>query len=138
MERLGHPVKKLRRVRFGPLKLKGLAVGEWRELTPVELGTLRRASTAEARRVIHRAVVEKRKKAKRKKTGPVTVMGRPLKADPVKRAGKPKPTRSGGPKSGSKFGPKSGSKFGSKSGSKSGGGRSTGTRGRKSSGQERR
>ncbi len=130
MERLGHPVKKLRRVRFGPLKLKGLAVGEWRELTPVELGTLRRASTAEARRVIHRAVVEKRKKAKRKKTGPVTVMGRPLKADPVKRAGKPKPTRSGGPKSG----PKSGSKFGSKSG----GGRSTGTRGRKSSGQERR
>lgn len=134
MERLGHPVKKLRRVRFGPLKLKGLAVGEWRELTPVELGTLRRASTAEARRVIHRAVVEKRKKAKRKKTGPVTVMGRPLKADPVKRAGKPKPTRSGG----SRSGPKSGSKFGSKSGSKSGGGRSTGTRGRKSSGQERR
>jgi 23S rRNA pseudouridine2605 synthase len=40
----GHPVKKLRRTSFGPLKLKGLAVGEWRELTGKELSALRKAS----------------------------------------------------------------------------------------------
>jgi 23S rRNA pseudouridine2605 synthase len=42
--RVGHPVKRLRRVRLGPLELKGLAVGEWRELTPRELNALRRAA----------------------------------------------------------------------------------------------
>jgi 23S rRNA pseudouridine2605 synthase len=155
MERIGHPVKKLRRVRFGPLKLKGLAVGEWRELTPAELGTLRRASTAEARRVIHRAVVEKRKKAKRKKVGEVTVMGRPLKADPVKRAGKPKKPRSTGAKTNSRStgaktgsrstgaktgsrstGAKTGSRStGAKTNSRSTGARSTSGRGRKSGGK---
>jgi pseudouridine synthase len=41
---LGHPVKKMRRTSFGPLKLKGLAVGEWRELTGREIEMLRRAS----------------------------------------------------------------------------------------------
>ena len=44
MDRVGHPVRKLRRVQMGPLKLKGLAVGEWRELTPGELRALRRAA----------------------------------------------------------------------------------------------
>ena len=39
--RVGHPVKRLRRVRLGPLELKGLAVGEWRELTSRELAALR-------------------------------------------------------------------------------------------------
>ena len=47
MDRVGHPVRKLRRVQMGPLKLKGLAVGEWRELTPGELGALRRAAAGE-------------------------------------------------------------------------------------------
>ena len=47
MLELGHPVKKLRRTSFGPLKLKGLAVGEWRDLTPKELDLLRRASRHE-------------------------------------------------------------------------------------------
>ncbi len=41
---VGCPVKKLERVAMGPLKLKGLAVGEWRELTKVELQALRRAA----------------------------------------------------------------------------------------------
>ena len=41
---LGHPVKKMRRTSFGPLKLKGLAVGEWRELTGREIDMLTRAS----------------------------------------------------------------------------------------------
>lgn len=44
LDRVGHPVRKLRRVQMGPLRLKGLAVGEWRELTPGELGSLRRAA----------------------------------------------------------------------------------------------
>jgi 23S rRNA pseudouridine2605 synthase len=39
--KLGHPVKKLRRVRMGPLQLKSLQVGEWRELNAKELKTLR-------------------------------------------------------------------------------------------------
>ena len=47
MLELGFPVKKLRRTSFGPLKLKGLAVGEWRELTAKELDQLRRASRKE-------------------------------------------------------------------------------------------
>lgn len=41
---VGSPVKKLERVAMGPLQLKGLAVGEWRELTKVELQALRRAA----------------------------------------------------------------------------------------------
>ena len=41
---LGYPVKKLRRVRMGPLALKGLAPGEWRELSRGELTALRRAA----------------------------------------------------------------------------------------------
>jgi 23S rRNA pseudouridine2605 synthase len=44
MARLGHPVKRLRRVQVGPLKLKGLRVGEWRELTRAELTAIKRAS----------------------------------------------------------------------------------------------
>ncbi len=44
MARLGHPVKKLRRVQLGPLKLKDLQPGQWRELLPAELGALRKAA----------------------------------------------------------------------------------------------
>lgn len=44
MARLGHNVKKLRRVQMGPLKLHGLQPGQWRELTPIELKSLRRAA----------------------------------------------------------------------------------------------
>ena len=70
MDRIGHPVKKLRRVRLGPLKLKGLAVGDWRELTPAELGLLRRASQRVERREKAVARTSKRKasKATTKKT----------------------------------------------------------------------
>jgi len=49
MRVLGLPIRKLTRVAMGPLQLKGLAVGRWRELTREEIGTLRRA-TAPARR----------------------------------------------------------------------------------------
>jgi pseudouridine synthase len=42
LEHVGHPVRKLRRVRYGPLTTAGLEPGDWRELTPAELGSLRR------------------------------------------------------------------------------------------------
>lgn len=47
---LGFPVKKMRRTSFGPLKLKGLAVGEWRDLAPREIDQLMRKSRAGTRR----------------------------------------------------------------------------------------
>ena len=70
MDRIGHPVKKLRRVALGPLKLKGLSVGDWRELTPGELGQIRRASQRVERRekAVARATRRKAKKAATKKT----------------------------------------------------------------------
>jgi pseudouridine synthase len=48
MARLGHQVKKLRRVQMGPLKLRGLQPGQWRELTAEELKSLRRAARLSA------------------------------------------------------------------------------------------
>jgi pseudouridine synthase len=44
MARLGHKVRKLRRVQLGPLKLKGLQPGQWRELTKQELAALQKAA----------------------------------------------------------------------------------------------
>ncbi|MGD9691673.1 MAG: pseudouridine synthase [Phycisphaerales bacterium] len=41
---VGHPVKKLVRTKIGPLELKGLALGEWRELTRDELKALKAAA----------------------------------------------------------------------------------------------
>ena len=61
---LGHPVKKLRRVKMGPLRLKGLAVGEWRDLTADELDQVRRDAFADAA-TIHR----RRERAERNEGG---------------------------------------------------------------------
>jgi 23S rRNA pseudouridine2605 synthase len=44
LERVGHPVKRLRRTRYGKLTVDGLGPGEWRELTPDELTALQRPS----------------------------------------------------------------------------------------------
>ena len=44
MLRFGHPVRRLRRVGMGPLRLRGLGVGAWRELTARELHELREAA----------------------------------------------------------------------------------------------
>jgi pseudouridine synthase len=44
LARLGHKVTKLRRVAIGGVTLKGVAAGEWRALTRVEVGALRKAS----------------------------------------------------------------------------------------------
>ncbi len=44
LARLGFKVRRLKRVGIGPLRLKGLAVGQWRPLTPTELSQLRKAA----------------------------------------------------------------------------------------------
>lgn len=43
---VGHPVTALRRERFGPVQLGGLAPGEWRELTDDEIRALERVAGA--------------------------------------------------------------------------------------------
>jgi len=50
LARLGHPVKKLKRVQIGPLSLKGLPAGGCRRLTARELTGLRKAVKAASRR----------------------------------------------------------------------------------------
>jgi 23S rRNA pseudouridine2605 synthase len=42
LEAVGHPVQALRRVRFGPLGVRGLKPGEWRELSPDEVEKLKK------------------------------------------------------------------------------------------------
>lgn len=44
MVRLGHRVKKLRRIAIGSVQLKGVGVGQWRLLTRIEISSLRRAA----------------------------------------------------------------------------------------------
>ena len=46
LETVGHPVLKLHRSHYGPLTVDGLAPGDWRELTAVEVEALRRAAPA--------------------------------------------------------------------------------------------
>jgi hypothetical protein len=78
LETLGHPIRKLRRVRMGPLQLKGLQAGEWRELAPKELAILRehafatpqqRAARREERRPAP-AVREDRRPPRARREGP--------------------------------------------------------------------
>ncbi len=47
LARLGHKVRRLQRIAIGPLKLKGLAVGEWRCLTASEVKRLYKAAGLE-------------------------------------------------------------------------------------------
>ncbi len=42
LEEVGHPVKALERVAFGPLRLGSLQIGEYRELSPAEVEHLHR------------------------------------------------------------------------------------------------
>jgi pseudouridine synthase len=65
-ERIGHPVKKLRRTRLGPLRLKGLAVGEWRELTSGELASLKRAARKASTKAAKAPPRKKRRSARRR------------------------------------------------------------------------
>jgi 23S rRNA pseudouridine2605 synthase len=45
LARLGHKVRRLRRVAIGPLSIKGMSVGEWRLLTASEVNQLRHVSS---------------------------------------------------------------------------------------------
>jgi len=40
---VGHPVKRLRRTHIGPLALRGLQPGQWRDLTPKEVSSIKQA-----------------------------------------------------------------------------------------------
>jgi len=42
LEAVGHPAESLRRIRFGPLGVRGLKPGEWRELSEVEVEKLKK------------------------------------------------------------------------------------------------
>lgn len=55
MADLGHPVKRMRRTRMGPVRLRGLAVGAWRDLTHSELSQLRQEAFADV------ATIQKRR-----------------------------------------------------------------------------
>jgi pseudouridine synthase len=44
-EAVGHPVKRLRRIRIGPISDRRLKAGQWRELTQGEVAALRRGQT---------------------------------------------------------------------------------------------
>jgi 23S rRNA pseudouridine2605 synthase len=41
---VGHPVKRLRRIQIGPLELKGLRTGQWRDLLPQEITAIKSAA----------------------------------------------------------------------------------------------
>lgn len=43
LDAVGHPVRRLRRERYGPIELGDLPAGRWRELTQTEINELRRA-----------------------------------------------------------------------------------------------
>ena len=50
LAKLEHPVKRLRRVRMGPLKLTSLKPGQWRELDHKEIAALRKAAFGNPRK----------------------------------------------------------------------------------------
>jgi pseudouridine synthase len=47
-EAVGHPIRKLRRTKIGPIADRRLRPGEWRDLSPAEVQTLQRAAAADA------------------------------------------------------------------------------------------
>ncbi len=69
---VGCPVKKLERVAMGPVKLKGLAVGEWRELSRVEVQRLRQAVDKGGKKPGNAAKKKAGKKTTKKTTKKVT------------------------------------------------------------------
>jgi 23S rRNA pseudouridine2605 synthase len=49
-EAVGHPVRRLHRSRYAGLEVAGLAPGEWRELTPSEIDSLKHQAASQSRR----------------------------------------------------------------------------------------
>jgi pseudouridine synthase len=50
---IGHPVRQLTRVRMGPITLRELRPGHWRDLTPAEIEKLRRGAESPQRETQH-------------------------------------------------------------------------------------
>ena len=50
LEAVGHPVRRLVRVRVGPIELTGMKPGDWRTLLPGEVGSLRGTPSAPRRK----------------------------------------------------------------------------------------
>jgi pseudouridine synthase len=46
LDAVGHPVESLRRIRFGPLGIRGLRPGDWRDLTDAEVEKLKSGKVA--------------------------------------------------------------------------------------------
>lgn len=97
LETFGHPMKKIRRVSIGPLKLKSLQVGHWRELTAPELAALREEAFATPQqRAARRARADRDATAKKLRGS-----SRPTRDDRAPRGGKgtrsPRDTRGSRP-----------------------------------------
>jgi pseudouridine synthase len=60
LEAVGHPVSKLRRVAFGPVTIKGLEPGQFRELTPREVKGLLEARPAPRAEGLSRPAIPRR------------------------------------------------------------------------------
>ncbi len=65
MAKVGHKVRDLIRIRFGPLKLEGVNTGKWRLLTPTEIKRLQAAGTTEHEKQVHKPTVIEGRKSKR-------------------------------------------------------------------------
>ncbi len=87
LARLGHPVKKLKRVQIGPLTLHGLPVGAARRLTVKELAALRGE--------LGRATGAARTRRRRRSTGPSAKRGpeEPAVARAARKRGEQRPAR---------------------------------------------
>ncbi len=104
LERLGHEVKRLRRVSMGPLTLSGLRPGQWRELSPEELAELERAafgrgSAAKSSRAPRKASYPKPPRRTKRTAGVAArsaEKSRPVSASPVSPASRGDGGRRGG------------------------------------------
>lgn len=93
---LGHPVRKLRRTRMGPLELRGLAVGAWRDLTGPEIGLLKRHAFADPATILKRRTVAERKAKARRDAPPAEASaGREEPKERFNRKGSRRPFRRG-------------------------------------------
>jgi 23S rRNA pseudouridine2605 synthase len=101
LARLGHPVKTLKRVQIGPLRITGLPVGACRRLTAHELRDLRRAVEAAGSKASGGTATRQRKgerlsgrgQAKRASRGPDLQPGGRPQERAADRSGRPKPRR---------------------------------------------
>ncbi|MBS0195962.1 MAG: pseudouridine synthase [Planctomycetes bacterium] len=117
LKSLGMPVKKLTRVAIGPLELKGLAPGQWRELTREEVQDLRRADRARSAQ----AGKPNQKAGASRRRPPAA--GRPGRRPGSRPASGPdaRPGARPDSRSGSRPGSRQGSRDGSRSGPREGG-----------------